>query len=207
MTKTPTVRHHCEEATRHKSRSRVANLVLGISVVLAALAVTLLLYRSATDLGADVIAAGDTMSEIPGLDLPKPQALLVFVSIDCGYCVQSGPFFRRLRPTASRDSNWSHTSIIAVTQDSPDEIEAYLADHRIVVDDVLTTDAAVPGVPFVPMLVLVDHAGIVLDLWIGLLDESQENQVLAVLANPEPMPASERQDAEVRRPDRTGVRT
>ena len=169
-------------------RDRTASTVLAASLVLAVLAVGLRMEYSSAEADSDVVVAESPLPEISGLTLPKSRALLVFMSADCRYSVESAPFWKKLWPTASLGSGTSHTEVIAVTRDRRAKIDDYLADHAIVVDAVLTTDATVPGIPFVPMLVLADQAGMVLNRWIGLLDKATENQVLSVLAAPNPHP-------------------
>jgi len=116
---------------------------------------------------------------LEGIDWGKSKRTLVMaLSKDCKYCLQSVPVYQRLtrEPRIGRDYR-----IVAVLPQSANEAERYLSNQGIVVDEIRQVSLVSLGVNVTPTLVLTNTAGVVTAVWPGKLDPDQESNLLAAV--------------------------
>jgi thiol-disulfide isomerase/thioredoxin len=114
---------------------------------------------------------------LPDVDWAKNgRTLILAVSTQCHFCVDSLPFLQRVAKEAG-----CHVKLLALLPQNKTAAEAFLSKGGVRVDDVRQVALDSIGVRGTPMLLLVDEAGTVTDTWKGKLAPDQEGQVLAAL--------------------------
>jgi len=73
--------------------------------------------------------------------------------------------------------------MVAVAPQSVSEAQQYLSRVGVQVDEVRQVQFNTLGVRATPTLLLVNDAGVVMDVWVGKLPPDQETQVLTALDN------------------------
>ena len=124
-------------------------------------------------------APASVSGRIP-VDLTTRDRWLVLVlSTQCHFCVESAPFHEELVKMVGKSGN---TGLIAVFPQTKQEVEKYEAAHDFRPDTVLTdvslNQLQVRGTP---TLMLVDNRGTVLKHWEGRLPESKQMEVRSQL--------------------------
>jgi len=86
---------------------------------------------------------------------------------------RNGPFFHRLGEAGLKT--------VAVLPQPLAEARQYLDGAGVHVDELRQIPLNTLGVRGTPTMLLVNDAGVVVDVWVGKLPTEQENQVLAAL--------------------------
>ena len=116
-------------------------------------------------------------SRLPGVDFRKNgRTLLLAISTTCHFCMESEPFYRKLRDEAGKG-----LKTVAVLPQPTTESEQYLNGEGVHVDQVRQAELSSLGVQGTPTLLLVDGAGVVTKVWVGKLKPEQEQEVIATL--------------------------
>ena len=112
-----------------------------------------------------------------------PFTVLVFLSEDCDFCRRSVEFHRALLDSFHQRKAGSSARIQSgvVSTDSVELLRAYLKEHRLQPQLVIADHRIVEGVPGVPTVVLVNDAGTVIDRWVGLLNDQQQQNVFTMV--------------------------
>jgi peroxiredoxin len=173
---------------RSVSLERMAN----IAVILAA-AVCIVTWASfalrapvsARDVSPRYVA-GDSLAEVPEIaTITVPRILVVFVNSLCRYCTESMPFYRQLSELRASNAGGDPASIIFVSREPLASLTTYLANHGIGGQLLI---ALPQGTPFkmttTPTVLLLDRMRKVERVWVGLLSDSQRNEVLAIVSHP-----------------------
>lgn len=113
-------------------------------------------------------------------DLPdgSTAALLLISSPDCKYCQASIPFYARLGAIGS--ATGGQLALRVVMPVPHQEAAAYLDEHRLLWT-VSRVDFRDMGISSTPTLLLVDATRTVRKAWVGLLDKSQQADVLTAI--------------------------
>ncbi len=101
------------------------------------------------------------------------QTLLLALSTTCHFCSESAPFYQRLMK--ERGGN---TQLIAVLPQSINDGRDYLNRLGVSVDDIKQAPLSSIGVGATPTLIFVDSNGVVGDLWVGRLPNTEEASVI-----------------------------
>jgi len=106
------------------------------------------------------------------------QTLLLVLQKGCHFCAESAPFYQGL--TREMESSRS-TKLIAVLPQEVNESQQYLADLKVPISEVKKINPDFLGVSGTSTLILVNHAGEVIDSWTGKLTPDKEIEVLKKL--------------------------
>jgi hypothetical protein len=113
---------------------------------------------------------------LPDMDWQKNgSTLLLALSTTCHFCTDSAPFYQRVVKERG------DTKIVALLPQTTDEGKAYLKSLDVSVDDVKQVALETLGVRGTPTLILVDQDGKVKNVWIGILTNQRENELLSQL--------------------------
>lgn len=127
---------------------------------------------------------GDILSPLPTYNYgDSSRTLIVALNIDCGYCSDSIPFYKRLIEAAQTNSK--ATKIIAVFQNSTNKVEQYLQERQFNVKTISNANLNAFNVSATPTMILVDSQGRILDFWIGKLSTENEELVIKAINNSE----------------------
>ncbi len=149
--------------------------LLTVVVLAAALGVYWAKATSSTPVWVEPIDLGAF-----GVDFSKAELTLIFaLQRDCRYCQQSLPFYRRLVASSRQHSASVQFAVASPPEDS--EIRAYLASHGIVPDVFVTLIASEVPVRSTPTLFLSNQEGTLVGVWLGVLSEVQERELMAQL--------------------------
>ncbi|MFA5897559.1 MAG: thioredoxin fold domain-containing protein [Hyphomicrobium sp.] len=123
---------------------------------------------------------GDTFPEVERVNYgASDKTVVLFVASTCKYCTQSMPFYEEL----ARGRTLLRTQLLAVGFEPESTITSYLAGHRVQTDAVLSTLSRKFKFAATPTLVVLDSKGVVLNQWVGALNERQ-NEVRQLLGMP-----------------------
>ena len=109
------------------------------------------------------------------------RALVVALSPTCHFCNESMPFYKQL--IDQRNQKSSPVKVIAAVpneQSKAEEAQKF-AGAGAQPDSMVHIDFSSIKVPGTPTMLLVDNNGKVLDVWVGMLDEKKQKDVLEVL--------------------------
>ena len=137
--------------------------------------------------GSQPSAYPNTAALKPGVSLPtsnidwskNEKNLVLVLSTQCKYCLESSDFYRRL---TERASSIGSLRTIAILPQSHEESTRYLAEKNIAVNEVLMGNPSELLVRGTPTLILVDKSGRALDIWVGKLPPEKETEVLERIA-------------------------
>jgi thioredoxin-related protein len=109
------------------------------------------------------------------------RALVVALSPACHFCDESMTFYKRI--LNERDQRRSPVKFIAAVaaEDMKIEEAQKLATAGAQPDSLVQLNFGAVKVPGTPTLMLVDNEGKVLDVWVGKLDASRQQEVLNAL--------------------------
>ncbi len=129
---------------------------------------------------APSIALGTGMKGlVDGVDWQKNgRTLVLALSTQCHFCTASAPFFRTLVAQAGKN-----VKIVAVFPQPVDEAQRYLMSEGVRVDQIERADLNRIGVRGTPTMLLVDSGGIVTNVWVGKLQQNQQEKVLAIITD------------------------
>jgi thioredoxin-related protein len=106
------------------------------------------------------------------------RALVIAVSPLCHFCNESMPFYKQL--VDRRNQSRSGVKVIAAGPSAKareDELKKF-QDGGVQPDNVVEANFSSIKVPGTPTVMLVDHDGRVLGVWVGKLEEDREREVL-----------------------------
>jgi hypothetical protein len=106
------------------------------------------------------------------------RALVIAVSPLCHFCNESLPFYKQL--VDRRNQSHSGVKVIAAVPNAnarAEELKKF-EDGGVEPDGVVEANFSSIKVPGTPTLMLVDHDGRVLGVWVGKLEESRQREVL-----------------------------
>ena len=109
------------------------------------------------------------------------RALVVAASPTCHFCNDSMPFYKKI--IDQRNQKGSPVKFIAAVpaeQAKAEEAQKF-ASAGAQPDSMVQIDFSSIKVPGTPTVLLVDNNGKVLDVWVGMLDEDRQEDVLEVL--------------------------
>jgi hypothetical protein len=164
-----------------KGWAKKIELAANIGIVIVAILVVILFIRNYTqrqDNPQRTVALGSKFA-LKNVNWQATGRNLVFaISTTCHFCTESAPFYRKLVEQCKQQ----HVHTIAVLPQSPAEAQAYLSGEGVTVDEIRQSPLSDLDVSGTPTLVLVDHAGIVKDVWVGKLPSTKENEVVTTLS-------------------------
>ncbi|HEX8179938.1 MAG TPA: hypothetical protein VF525_10385 [Pyrinomonadaceae bacterium] len=149
-------------------------LVVGVQLVRSSRSAA----KTAAHNGQHTVAVGDTLTPLDLNWAASERTLVLALSSDCGYCRASAPFYQ----TLAKATNGHKPARLAVVL--PQDLAAgrqYLNEIGVPVSEVKQLNLSALGVWGTPTLMLVNSAGVVTDLWIGKLNETQQVEVLSRL--------------------------
>jgi rhodanese-related sulfurtransferase len=110
--------------------------------------------------------------EISGVDWAKSdQTLVMALSKSCHYCTESGPFYQKV---VARLTAAGKMRTIAVLPQTLNESEQYLKQLGVFPQEVFQISLRSIGISAAPTLLLVDKAGVIVDMWVGLLNTHRQ---------------------------------
>lgn len=116
-------------------------------------------------------------SQIPGVDWRKNgRTLVLAISTTCHFCKDSEPFYRRIKQETG-DS----VKLVAVLPQPVKVAEEYLNQAGLLVDQVKQVSMGTIGVRGTPTVLLVDSRGVVNEVWVGRLEDEEQERVLEVI--------------------------
>ena len=132
--------------------------------------------------------AGEKVDSIDGLPYnDHEKTVVLFLSSQCKYCLESLPFYRSL--VEVRNAEHKAVAIAAISRDSQATFERYISEQSLRVDRTATVSKpAWPKMLATPTMVVVDHNGIVLDAWVGLMSTDRVNALTRLLELRSPLP-------------------
>jgi len=140
--------------------------------------------RTSQQSNRQFLQAGERLEAIGDLRLNDSSlTLIMWLSADCKYCIQSTPFYQRLSETV-KTAEPGQAQLVMVTRDTRDVVDAFIRQNNLAVAQVVTASArqqAMLRVPGTPSLILVDRARLVRKVWFGKLDSNAEQEVLSTL--------------------------
>lgn len=110
-----------------------------------------------------------------------PLTLVLQLSSDCHFCTESMPFYRRVVSTVSTSSH--KIPLLVASSDHHEVAEAYLNSEHIPPQHILQLESGGALTLATPVIFFVDSVGVVRKSFVGKLDASAENDVLAILRN------------------------
>ncbi len=121
------------------------------------------------------IKAGTKLS-LGDIDWSKSDKNLVLVlSTTCRYCTESTPFYQKL---AQQKNGRDDLRLIAVMPQTINEVQLYLSEHKISVDEIRQASLNTINVEGTPTLIEVDKTGAVIQSWVGKLPLEKESEVI-----------------------------
>lgn len=105
--------------------------------------------------------------------------LVLALSADCQFCIESSGFYRALLDECRRQR--VHT--IAVLLQTNWEAKFYLQNQGMIVDEIQQAVLSDLDISATPTLLLIDTRGIIKNIWIGKLPSDREREVIAKLTS------------------------
>lgn len=158
-------------------------IVANIAIIIVGMLLTIVLVRNyilpqRESSRPPQITVGSRIS-ISGVDWIKNHRTLVLaLQKDCHFCTESAPFYKRVVENAARSGK---VRLVAVMPNNSKDAGSYLKRLDIPIEDVHQIPLDVIRVRGTPTLILVDHSGVVANVWFGKLDEGRELEVLSQL--------------------------
>jgi peroxiredoxin len=121
------------------------------------------------------------MISVPGIEFSKSdKTLLLFLQQDCGVCLDSLPFYRKIIATFKEPSR---VQFVLITPGKPELAHEFFQKENLSFAIVLQGKKGLLGVVGSPTLILADSNGLVHGSWSGQLSPQQENDVWTMLTN------------------------
>lgn len=162
-----------------KNWTRKLEVCANVAIILLALLIGVVLVKKylitdRTEPGP-AVAVGSKVS-LPGIDWSKNgRTLLLVLQKGCHFCAESAPFYQRL---AREAGGRAQVHLVAVLPQEVSEGRQYLDEMNVPIEEVKQAAPSSLGVRGTPTLILVNHAGEVLDVWQGKLPTEDESKVL-----------------------------
>ena len=123
------------------------------------------------------VEPGGYLGDSAGIDWSESDRTLVMaLESTCPFCQRSVPFYRRLIAEAGND-----VRIVAVAPPEDVGFKDFLTSGGLVPHVIAFVPRGVLPVSGTPTLLLVDDGGQVTHTWIGMLDATREDEVVAEL--------------------------
>jgi thioredoxin-related protein len=154
---------------------KVANVsvILAVAVFLVLVARGELAKRHPPNLSPDALLG--KMVTLPGVTFPQGRnALVLALSTSCHFCEQSLPFYKDL----TEKSNGRFDVIALLPQPEP-EARSFIERASVKPTRVVSARLDTIGVNATPTILVVDNTGKVKSAWIGLLDETAQQKLMA----------------------------
>ncbi len=164
---------------------QVLEVVTNLAVLVAAIVLVAFVMRSyfttPPKRAAAKLPAGVTLGEIKDLDYGDAQRILILVlSTQCKYCVQSAPFYRTL---ASMSGNLTQrTRILGVFPEDETSVKAFLAKSQVEMEFRSDVDLSKLNVSSTPTLILLDKGKNIVNSWVGTLGAEQQADVVKTIS-------------------------
>lgn len=157
---------------------------IGVAVLLSAVLVKVYLVpaqsssaRAPSPERAEVTVGTNLKSQLPGIDWGKNgRTIVLAISTTCHYCKESEPFYRRIRQELG-----AAVKMVAVLPQSTADSEQYLSTAGVKVDQVKQLTLNALGVRGTPTMLLVNGNRVVTKVWVGRLQDQEQEQVLSFL--------------------------
>jgi thioredoxin-related protein len=162
-----------------------SELLVNITVIVLGAAVLFFLvktYRATRNSSAAVQEprAGDQLPAIPGIDWKANNRTLVLaLKKGCHYCEDSMPFYRQLAQLS--EQNALKANLVAVFPDSSADVDAIVKADHLSLRTVSSVPLYILKIPGTPTMILADSSGKIIQDWIGVLSDQQQQQLLALL--------------------------
>ena len=158
-----------------------ALLVVIVTIVSVANPVTRTWLRARLTTPGFVIGAS---SQLPtSLYRDHARTVLIFVSAHCDACMRAQPFHRALTQLASAESNVSVQVLLTTAADDP---AAYAAAMHVPASFVASFDPRDTRLKRVPTILVVDRAGVVLEMTEGVLSDEDQHALVKRLTSARP---------------------
>jgi hypothetical protein len=165
---------------KSKRLELATNVAIILTCVLFSIYLGFRIYNERRPVAAAVgYRVGETIAETPELTFTASSmtALLVTKS-SCHFCTENMPFYRRLIEVARGSS----VRLIALSTEEPAANRAYLLSNKVQVEAVLSsTQNGLRQLP-TPTLILVNREGRILKIWVGMVNEAGQNEVLKAIS-------------------------
>lgn len=126
---------------------------------------------------------GATLKAIPSdVYSASPRTLVLLLQSSCRFCTDSMPFYRRLIQTRRASGPLAVFAVAVLSSDPADRTSAYLQQHSVDVDHVISVPAATVRDARTPTVLVLNKQGIISYVWVGLLPPEQEREVLRALS-------------------------
>jgi len=123
----------------------------------------------------------NTHIQVPGVEWKDAHKTLVMaLSTQCHFCQESTPFYKALSTSTAVTSK--RVSMMMVFPQPQAEAESFVRSKGIQTSGIVSMPLQTIGVSSTPTLFLVDKSGKVEKLWVGVLTEAQQKDLLAELA-------------------------
>ena len=170
-------------ATKKSALDTVANIAIILVCAIAAFVLIRNQFFPPRPPGAPPqVEKGERFDQLKGVvPAGTDRALVVALAPNCGYCNQSMPFYKQLIDERNKKS--SPVKVIAVVRSEQEKAEEAQKFTSVGTqpDNMVHLDFSTIKVPGTPTVLYVDNTGKVLDVWVGMLDESKQKDVLEVL--------------------------
>jgi hypothetical protein len=117
---------------------------------------------------------------LPGIKWNEGTTLVLALQEGCRYCEESAAFYRRLRDQRVG----AQPRMIAVVPGDKTQINRYLAEQHVFVDEAFNLSLSKINVSVTPTLLLLGKVGDVRNVWVGKLNQDEEKQVLEQMLLP-----------------------
>ena len=165
-----------DQVSAHPWRRRFQHVIVFVAIVIAVLLAVKVVRRSFFP-KAPVRTVATTLR--PGTKLPlenvnwsnKDQTLVMVLDTNCGFCKASVPFYQTV---LKRLSEKSRVQVVAVFPQPEKEATDYLNSVGLQIPEVRQATARSLRVQGTPSLILVNTSGLVTDMWVGQLRNTDE---------------------------------
>jgi hypothetical protein len=132
---------------------------------------------------------GDQLPAIPGVNWKaNDRTLVLALKKGCHYCEDSMPFYRRLSKLSEQKA--LKANLVAVFPDPVADVDAVVKAEHLTLQAVPSFPLPSLKVPGTPAMILADSSGRVLQDWIGLLSDRQEQELINTLQVEKPANAA-----------------
>jgi hypothetical protein len=122
--------------------------------------------------------AGDVLRDNTELGFKRARLTLLLVTRSgCHFCSESMPFYQRVVEA----SGAAGVRLVAATAEDVSANQAYLLEHGLRIESVVSTVKNEVQAPATPTLLLIRNDGRVVNSWVGKLSEAQEKEVLKTI--------------------------
>lgn len=123
----------------------------------------------------------NTRLEVPGVQWNEADKTLVMaLSTQCHFCQESTPFYKAL--STSKAVTSKRVAMMMVFPQPQSEAESFVRSKGIQTSGIFSLPLQRMGVSSTPTIFLVDRSGKVEKLWVGVLSEAQQKDLLGELA-------------------------